>query len=127
VSGLPLRQQTVRDDDSAYPGGVTFRPFTAVAAEGARIALFTCDACGATVMLDPREEDGNPLETHAEWHAAFTTQRLFKRCAYCGLTRLCEWRGRGRWICDGCWDETTDGCWDETTGGGDATDAPAEK
>lgn len=31
----------------------------------------------------------------------FTTQRLFKRCAYCGLTRLMNFYGR-RWLCDEC-------------------------
>lgn len=30
-----------------------------------------------------------------------TTQRLFKPCAYCGLTRLSNFYGR-RWLCDDC-------------------------
>lgn len=30
-----------------------------------------------------------------------TAQRLFKRCAYCGLIRLMEFYGR-RWLCDDC-------------------------
>lgn len=46
-----------------------FYPATALAAEGARIALCTCRACGATVLLDPRDA-ANPLRAHAEWHDA---------------------------------------------------------
>ncbi len=33
----------------------TYSPYTAIAAEGARIGLVTCDTCGCVVMLDPRE------------------------------------------------------------------------
>lgn len=29
------------------------------------------------------------------------SERLFKACAYCGLTRLCSFYGR-RWLCDYC-------------------------
>jgi hypothetical protein len=48
---------------------MTFTPATAVSAEGARIGLFTCDECGACVMLDPRDDDGeNRLEQHRLWH-----------------------------------------------------------
>jgi hypothetical protein len=47
----------------------TYSPYTAVAAEGARIAVVTCLRCGAMVMLDPdvsHELAGQVL--HDAWH-----------------------------------------------------------
>jgi hypothetical protein len=48
-----------------------FTPCTAVSAEGARVALFTCEVCGATVMHDSRDEE-NRLEQHLAWHEALS-------------------------------------------------------
>jgi len=45
-----------------------FDPCTAVQAEGARIGLATCNICGATVMLDPRDDKINRARQHIEWH-----------------------------------------------------------
>lgn len=41
--------------------------YTAVQAEGARVAIATCRVCGAAVLLDPRDAQ-SPAELHAKWH-----------------------------------------------------------
>ena len=40
---------------------------TVVPAEGARIGLVSCRLCGATLMLDPRD-DIDTSEIHMDWH-----------------------------------------------------------
>ena len=45
-----------------FSGGLT-----AIAAEGARIGLATCRACGAAIMVDPRD-DVDAMELHTRWH-----------------------------------------------------------
>lgn len=45
---------------------VAFTAATVVAAEGARVGLVTCSACGAALLLDP---DVDVLAAHRRWHA----------------------------------------------------------
>jgi hypothetical protein len=41
----------------------------AFSAEGARIAVMSCLACGAALVIDPGD-DVNVAAIHREWHAA---------------------------------------------------------
>jgi hypothetical protein len=45
---------------------------TAWAAEGARVALVSCEQCGAALIIDPRDRI-DVLTLHHEWHQ--TTER----------------------------------------------------
>lgn len=40
---------------------------TTLPAEGARIGIVTCLACGAALLLDPRD-DFDVVELHRRWH-----------------------------------------------------------
>lgn len=46
----------------------TFTTATVFEAEGARVGLVTCQECGATILLDPRDTE-DARTTHAYWHA----------------------------------------------------------
>lgn len=45
----------------------TFTTYRAFAAEGARVGIFTCEMCGAALLLDP-SQTFDVGERHAEWH-----------------------------------------------------------
>lgn len=51
----------------AVRGSYGFTEATAIAAEGARVGLVTCERCGATILVDPRDDEDR-LEQHAKWH-----------------------------------------------------------
>ena len=44
-----------------------YTEYTAVPAEGARVALLSCLTCGALVMVDPRDKESMP-DKHTAWH-----------------------------------------------------------
>jgi hypothetical protein len=44
-----------------------YTPATAFDAEGARVAILTCEVCGAAVLFDPRESF-LAVERHKAWH-----------------------------------------------------------
>jgi hypothetical protein len=46
---------------------VEFSSGTALSAEGARVALVSCERCGAAILLDPRDETGR-MQQHLQWH-----------------------------------------------------------
>lgn len=46
---------------------VEYTAVTAIAAEGARVGLASCQICGATVLLDERD-DRNMMIAHTLWH-----------------------------------------------------------
>lgn len=50
------------------PPRAGFTHATVVAAEGSRVGLVTCTRCGATVLLDPRDDQVDRLEVHTQWH-----------------------------------------------------------
>ena len=52
----------MRRDDEPITG-----PTTVVAAEGARVGLTSCKLCGASVLIDPRE-DFDAVALHRQWH-----------------------------------------------------------
>jgi len=47
-----------------------FTLMTAIPAEGARIGLCTCTLCGATILVDSRD-DIDSMQLHIDWHARF--------------------------------------------------------
>lgn len=67
-SGATTKTPTAND------GGlwIDFGPARPVAAEGARIGLVDCPACGATLMIDPAGAD--TLMLHIIWHRELTSR-----------------------------------------------------
>jgi len=44
-----------------------FSSGTALSAEGARVALVSCERCGVAVLIDPRD-DIPRMMVHHDWH-----------------------------------------------------------
>ena len=44
-----------------------FTQATVIAAEGARVAILSCEECGAALLLDPRETI-SVIDRHRDWH-----------------------------------------------------------
>ena len=51
-----------------------YTEYTAVPAEGARVALLSCLTCGALVMVDPRDNESMP-DKHTAWHRESPNER----------------------------------------------------
>jgi transcription elongation factor Elf1 len=46
-----------------------FTGATVIVAEGARVAIVSCETCGAALLLDPRETI-SVIDRHRAWHEA---------------------------------------------------------
>lgn len=56
------------NDVLAPPEG--FTPYRAFEAEGSRIGICWCYACGAAIVID-KDDLFDPFEIHRRWHARF--------------------------------------------------------
>lgn len=54
-------------DYGVIPEAIRFTSATIVPAEGARVAVVTCEWCGAALLIDPREPL-QPIMLHTAWH-----------------------------------------------------------